>query len=154
MKDGPRSPFLPGRSVHVGRRHCLSGLWDPVSHPSLCAPLWSLPASSESPPPPPPVPSADPAACALCSNFSGPGFQAVGGGPHLHGSLAAPDQALVFVLLLMTLDCRRSQGTAWELWFSLPPVSHSSFFSEGVKVPHPCRPLLCLDFLPQLTVQP
>ena len=114
----------------------------------------SLPASSESPPPPPPVPSADPAACALCSNFSRPGFQAVGGGPHLHGSLAAPDQALVFVLLLMTLDCRCSQGTAWELWFSLPPVSHSSFFSEGVKVPHPCRPLLCLDFLPQLTVQP
>lgn len=97
-----------------------------MSHPSPCGPLWLLTCflrvSSSSP-------QGGCAACALRSNSFWPDFQAVVGGSSLPGSSGSswPAPFQVFLFLLTTLDCPCSGGTARELWFPPPPVSHSCF---------------------------
>lgn len=145
MKAGSQEPCLPDQCscwLTAVPLRTQGSCVPPAPHDPLWLLTCFLRVSSSSP-------QGGRAACALGSNSFQPGFRAVVGGSHLHGSSGSSWPALfqVFLFLLMTLDCLCSWGTAWELWFSLPPVSHSCFFSKGVKVPHPCRPLFCIGLV-------
>lgn len=96
---------------------------------ALCG---SLPASSEFPPPVPRV-AVQHVLCAL-TPFGLISRQLWAGLPCL-GLLAALGQLCfkVFLFLLMTWDCLCSGGTAQELWFPPPPVSHSCFSQRRSK---------------------
>lgn len=138
----PRPVFTPGTS-------CLSRTQGPVTLPStaLLTPYLLLRAAST---------SSSSLAERSCSVSSGlclllaSGFQAVVGGPHLHGLQEALGQlsASCFLLSLWWL------WTAWKLCFHPPPVGHSCFLSKGVEVHCPLLTSLQTCVLYQLGLLP
>lgn len=126
----------------------------PVSRPSMTLP-GSLPAPL-APPPPPPAPLPSTALQHVLWALTSPGLVS----RQLWACLicmvfrkllaSAPSQDFLSFPLL-PLDCLSLPGTAWKLWFHLPPVSHSCFLSKGSKSTHRCRPLFCTRLVSCIT---